>query len=509
MLRSMYSGISGLQIHQTKMDVIGNNISNVNTIGFKSSNVNFADILYQTSQNASGPTNISGGTNPKQIGLGGSVNGIASTITSQGGAQRTDSGLDVMINGNAFFIVNNNGNTLFTKNGAFKIDKAGNLATESGALVLGWGVDPNTGEITSGQVKKLDVYANKNRYVDPEPTTDVVFSGNIDELDEELSSGKATQLEFYDNLGYKYTVKCNVKKTDTEGQYTIDVTDIMNSQSETLKKKLLEAGATDGKYKEDANKKITFAGIDYVVKYVGDTAAQDTTNGNDLKDFELRRASEGSTDDPAPTFTFNTATGKFSGVLDATGNPVAYNKDGNTPAEKGQFVLDLKALGVDGASKFGSIKVDFSSMTMFNSDGVSTISSSKGSLDGGQGAGCMKGKLTGVSISNNGMIYGAYNNGRTKLLGQIAVADFVNPAGLEAVGTSMYTTTLNSGDFDGIGVDITTTGGKMTSGVLELSNVDLSQEFTNMVTAQRGFQANSRVITTSDTLLEELVNLKR
>jgi len=509
MLRSMYSGISGLQIHQTKMDVIGNNISNVNTIGFKASSVNFADVLYQTSQSASGPTNISGGTNPKQIGLGGAVNGIASTITSQGGAQRTDSGLDVMINGNAFFIVNNNGNTMFTKNGAFKLDKAGRLATESGALVMGWRVDRNTGEIIRGQVKSLDIYSQENQVVPPEATTDVVFSGNIDELDEELSSGKATQLEFYDNLGYKYTIKCNVKKTDTAGEYTMDVTDIVDSNSQSLTKKYLDeveiGGVKNGKYTlQSTLPEITFGGVAYTVG-LKDGVTPDTTNGNDLKDFVFKKVTATET---SPIFEFNTATGKFKGLKQGT-NETLYNVDGTTPEEKGQFVLELEQLGESTGSSFGKINVDFSTMTMFNSDGVSTISSSKGSLDDGQGAGCMKGKLTGVSISNDGRIYGAYNNGRTKLLGQIAVADFVNPAGLEAVGTSMYTTTLNSGDFDGIGVDITTTGGKMTSGVLELSNVDLSQEFTNMVTAQRGFQANSRIITTSDTLLEELVNLKR
>ena len=127
----------------------------------------------------------------------------------------------------------------------------------------------------------------------------------------------------------------------------------------------------------------------------------------------------------------------------------------------------------------------------------------------GTGAGRTMGKMTGLSIDEAGKIYGSYDNGTSKLLGQIAVTTFANATGLESVGNSMFATTQNSGDFDGIGQGIQETGGSMSTGVLEMSNVDLSSEFTNMITTQRGFQANSRIITVSDTLIEELVNLKR
>ena len=132
-----------------------------------------------------------------------------------------------------------------------------------------------------------------------------------------------------------------------------------------------------------------------------------------------------------------------------------------------------------------------------------------GAVDGTTGKGRKLGAMTGISIDTNGRIYGTYDNGNTELLGQIAVAQFSNASGLEKVGESCYRTTLNSGEFDGIGVEISADGSSMTTGELEMSNVDLSSEFTSMITTQRGFQANSRVITTSDTLLEELVNLKR
>ncbi|HEX3023072.1 MAG TPA: flagellar hook-basal body complex protein, partial [Lachnospiraceae bacterium] len=158
--------------------------------------------------------------------------------------------------------------------------------------------------------------------------------------------------------------------------------------------------------------------------------------------------------------------------------------------------------------KDGVITMDCSSITQYSTTGACSINSNKGDLEGA-GAGRKVGKLSGVSIAQDGKIYGSYDNGTSKLLGQVAVANFSNPAGLEAVGTGLFAATQNSGDFDGRGVDVTADGGKLSTGVLEMSNVDLSSEFTEMITTQRGFQANSRIITTSDTLLEELINLKR
>ena len=175
-------------------------------------------------------------------------------------------------------------------------------------------------------------------------------------------------------------------------------------------------------------------------------------------------------------------------------------------------MADAKSVGLNMSlfgGQFANINVDFSTCQNTNNGGKSTVTMSKGATDGTTGAGKKLGKLIGLSVSNNGEIYGIYDNGNRNLLGQIAVAQFANAAGLEKVGENCYSTTLNSGEFDGIGVDITADGSKMTSGELEMSNVDLSTEFTQMITTQRGFQANSRVITTSDTLLEELVNLKR
>ncbi len=197
------------------------------------------------------------------------------------------------------------------------------------------------------------------------------------------------------------------------------------------------------------------------------------------------------------------------------GATLVYN-DGNLTGEKGHFVgingiptvtgvtLGLSALG----GNFSDIVIDFATSSMFDNNGTCTVAATAGDTDG-LGMGRKLGDMSGVSIQTNGMIYASYDNGMTRLLGQIAVAEFPNVSGLEKAGDNLYSATLNSGSFDGIGVDITANGGKMSTGQLEMSNVDLSAEFTEMITTQRGFQANSRIITVSDTLLEELTNLKR
>ncbi len=182
--------------------------------------------------------------------------------------------------------------------------------------------------------------------------------------------------------------------------------------------------------------------------------------------------------------------GKFAGI---NGQPTVTN-----------LVLGLSALG----ENFSDISIDFSQCSNVDNKGTSTVGADKGDLEG-LGTGRRSGDMIGVSIQSNGMIYASYDNGMTRLLGQIATASFANASGLEKAGDNLYSATLNSGDFDGIGVDITANGGYMSTGQLEMSNVDLSAEFTEMITTQRGFQANSRIITVSDTLLEELTNLKR
>ena len=497
MLRSLYSGISGLKVHQTAMDVIGNNISNVNTIGFKSSKVNFSDILYQTSQSATGASEENGkaGTNPMSVGLGAAVAAISTNMTAQGGAQRTDNALDIMINGTAFFIVSQGGVNYFTKNGAFTIDGEGNLANASGALVMGWQVDPdNANNIVEGAVTPLKIYSPENMYIEPEATTDVYFEGNVDQNDEDFEKGKYIQMEFYDSIGNKYTALYEVVQQDTvdKNLYDIELTDIRDSDGLSIfVEKVVENGMTTYKAKQP-QPEISFGGSTFSL---ADTTDDDgnTIPAVDPLTGEIVLSGE------AAVLEFNASTGKFVGVSSADG--------------QGEAVTLSITTGMTGDTSsenlFRDIDVDFSSLSMYEDGGNSSITASRGNRETGLGAGSTIGTIKGVSVSTDGRIYATYDNGSNKLLGQIAVTTFTNPSALEAVGNSLFQTTQNSGEFDGIGSNISAIGLSMSTGVLEMSNVDLSTEFTNMITTQRGFQANSRTITTSDTLLEELINLKR
>lgn len=477
MMRSMYSGVSGLRVHQTKMDVIGNNIANVNTTGFKASSVAFSDIFYQTTQSASGPNELTGtaGTNAKQIGLGANLASIKASFTG-GGAQRTDNPFDIMINGDAFFIVNNGGTNYFTKAGNFEIDAYGTLTASDGSPVMGWGVDakdPN--KIAPGEVHRLDVMGPANLSTSPAATTHAYFRGNIDKNDTQLVDGKPAQVQFYDSTGNLYTIKMSVKSVvGAQGDYEVNIVDVMDINDKSI---FAEFDPQNKTYKASTiNKKIEIGGQAFDVAAVDAQTGQVTLKGN---------AGDGN------KIHFNPGTGEFV-------------KMGATDGSKSAVIkIDSSIQGL-----FKDIDLDFSNLTMYNTSGRSTIESQRGSTKG-IGAGKKVGNMTGVSIDQSGKIYGAYDNGDQKLLGQLAVATFSNPQGLEAVGNNRFTVTQNSGDFDGIGLDITANGGSFSTGVLEMSNVDLAQQFTDMITTQRGFQANSRIITTSDSLLEELVNLKR
>jgi len=468
MMRSLYSGVAGLKTHQTKMDVIGNNIANVNTIGFKSSSVLFRDVLYQTTSTATGATASTGGTNASQIGLGTQVSSIQTSVTDNGAAQSTNNPYDLMLNGEDFFIVSRGGVNNFTKVGNFSVDGAGCLVTSNGFQVMGWQVDPeNPSEIKKDTVSALYPESEANKVSSPEQTTDAYMTGNIDRNDPDLTStdGAAISMSIYDSLGYNYTVKFKLTQDENQADRSLYNLEIM-SVKDANNVEILGADDASTDDIEEGGYTATIAGMNSIqIKFNADTGA-----------FEYVGQADSSTT-----------------LLEITPNS----------ADKGDvFTSIVNGEQVDG------ITVDFSNLTMFESDGQSTAKMVRGTTDS-MGCGRAMGALSDVSIDTSGKIYGVYTNGETKLLGQIAVARFTNPMALESVGDSMYTTTQNSGDFDGIGTSVDDGGGSMSQGVLEMSNVDLSAEFTEMITTQRGFQANSRIITTSDTMLEELVNLKR
>ncbi len=588
MMRSMYSGVAGLKTHQTRMDVIGNNIANVNTVGYKAQSALFSELLYQNSSNATGPnanTGI-GGVNAKQIGLGVKMASISTNITLPGSAETTNNPFDIRITGESFFIVNNGKDNLFTRDGSFKVDAAGNLVMSSnGYKVMGWQVDPDTMDIKPDTVSALQIMSAANMTYPAEATTQAYVTGIIDAESPEVNSpdGKIMNLNFYDSRGYSYTAKLAIKRVEGNNEnvnsYSCELVKLLDATGKDVTDTAgISMGNSTVKF-EDEKKTLangyTLAGtgpqytLDYVVDgttgehityTIGDNTmsairyanATDTTGtamtedeawegvakafGYTSVDQFKRMQSTVTTGTPPNTTdtTYSVATqlgslmqanGMVAGAGAAAGELIFNGKNingcsidfskadgsfvgisGTAGAKTGQITF----ANTPDASNFETITIDFSTLGNQGNEKVTTANATAGSLDGNKiGAGRKVGKMSGLSIQNDGKIYATYDNGQSKLLGQIAVANFANAAGLSKEGDNLYKATQNSGDFDGIGVDITSDAGYMTTGELEMSNVDLSGELTGMIVTQRGFQANSRIITVSDTMLEELINLKR
>lgn len=559
MMRSMYSAVSGLKTHQTKMDVIGNNIANVNTVAFKSSSVVFQDVLYQMTSNASGANAATGtgGVNAKQIGLGVTTGATNLSITTSGAAETTGRAFDIRLSDQSttnFFVVNNGSENLFTRAGSFYVDGAGNLCmTSTGYTVMGWQVDPTTGNIKKDTVSALRVMQTSNLTSAPEATTQANVSGIIDKNDKDVLSdnGLVKTLTFFDNLGYSYTARFAIKSTGVDGKYSVELEKILNSDGTTFYDPATETDPTkslDNIFGVSSNATIgTYTSVQSGFYY--DTATDSLHVGNNAQGTTItwKNVTDKNDADYPGYFTGNTKNYSLKevyGVGDGIINQMKNSKNVGVAVTKGVLTIkaDVTDYGIDFSTKDGTFKgvgsrnaqtkpnsvtlnmsklgnsptqfeditIDFSGLKDANHGGKSTAVMSTGSIDDGvTGKGKKLGAMIGISIDNNGLITGTYDNGNTEILGQIAVAQFANASGLEKVGENCYRTTLNSGEFDGIGVEISADGSSMTSGELEMSNVDLSTEFTQMIITQRGFQANSRIITTSDTLLEELVSLKR
>ncbi|MDQ0754148.1 flagellar hook protein FlgE [Arthrobacter sp. B3I4] len=389
MLRSLYSGISGLRAHQTMLDVTGNNIANVNTAGFKASSTQFQDTLSQMTQGASAPQGETGGSNPAQIGLGVRVAGV-STNFAQGSSQSTGRATDMMISGDGFFVTSKGGQQLFTRAGSMTFDAASQLVSPDGGILQGWtaqnGVVNQAGAIG-------DITLNPNTMI-ATPTTKVTLDGN---LPRDAAAG---------------------------------------------------------------------ASFDRVVKVYDATGA--------ARDISLKFTANG-------------------------GN--SWNVDGTDGATTGSMTMTFAngKLTSGSTMALGGINVDLSQVSAFAGMSSLTVSGQNGSAVG---------KLESFTLGNDGSLIGSFSNGTKQVLAKIALAKFTNPAGLEKAGGSSYVATANSGNVQ-LGAAGDPGIGTLAGGSLEMSNVDLSQEFTNLIVAQRGFQANARIITTSDEVLQELGNLKR
>ena len=510
MMRSLYSGISGLSVHQTKMDVIGNNIANVNTTAYKSSRVTFTDVFSQKLAGAASGNEDVGGTNPKQIGLGATVGSI-DLLMGEGAAQRTDNELDLKIEGDGFFIVNDGKGNKFTRDGSFKIDANGYLVNSSGYYVCGWTADKD-GNISKTPVDKLSMVTNETYSVPASKTSKINFGKNLNVEDGSTDSTGVTQLStIFDSLGNEYTVK-------QQFYYLKTPEDVIkyNENHENKMKVTYEGTQTAGggdplKYEIDLADATFPVWVSLGIESVTDSEGN---NVNASTQFITYANGKDSTRIPDATKTYsladvlNATSGypqvfrfKSDGTLDkefgagVNGIELDFGKNNESPIEGIISTVGSESVTVAGSN---SIAISLNDLTQYNSSTTATST-----YDGNK-----PGTMSSYSIGSDGIISAKYSNGETKILGQISLATFNNSAGLEKCGGNLYQTTLNSGEFDGIGVDPTSVG-SLNAGTLEMSNVDLSTEFTEMITTQRGFQANSRIITTSDTLLEELVNLKR
>jgi flagellar hook protein FlgE len=401
MLRSLFSGISGLRAHQTMLDVTGNNIANVNTAGYKAAQVQFQDTLSQVLTNAGAAQEGIGGTNPAQVGLGVKVAGVTTNF-QQGAAQLTNRQTDMMISGDGFFVINKGGQQLYSRAGAFSFDALGQLVTPDGGLVQGWAADAS-GNIDLNSML-TDLRLPVSTLMGARATTTATFEGNLP-YDAEVGAVLNRQIDVYDATGEPRSMEVSFTRTATGWNISAAVTGTTSAQTGTL--------------------------------------------------------------------TFNT-----DGSIDT---------------------LTFAAMPADAAAGLSALTVDFSSLTGFA--GLETVAAN------GQN-GRSAGSLQSFAINSDGTLIGSFSNGLKQAIGRVALANFSNPPGLSKVGSSLYEPTVNSGDAQ-VGAAGTGGRGVLSGGSLEMSNVDLSAEFTNLIVAQRGFQANSRVITTSDEVLQELVNLKR
>lgn len=480
MMRSLFSAVSGLRVHQTKMDVIANNIANVNTAGYKSSRVTFYDVFNQTLSGASRASADTGrgGTNPKQIGLGVNVASIDQIMTT-GATQRTDWAFDLMIQGEGFFVLSDESGFYFSRAGAFRVDEYGNLTNAQGLAVNGWqrmlDTDPASSTygqyiIPQGKVNPIVITADME-YANPKPTSMIDFEGNLNAA---LDGGKGflTTMSFYDTVGNQYMVDVKLTYNTTDGSWDMVIQEDLDKNNAYL------ANDTSKKFKLDLG----------------------------FKAFD-------STVDLADTQSATGASYSMKVAFDANGNLIPYNFSTGTPPETTTQIMLVVEAGTAALlpeATFGRVLSDGTTnnailMELGKLRQVNATSNATGTARDGM----EPGELIAFSIGEDGVITGVYSNGTTQRLAQVAITQFKNPAGLEKVGNSLFRATSNSGEFNGIGVPPGTGGSTLLSGSLEMSNVDLSQEFTEMITTQRGFQANARVITTSDDMLQELVNLKR
>ena len=542
MLRSMYSGVSGLKAHQNQMDVIGNNISNVNTTGFKGARVTFKEMLNQTISGASSPQGGRGGTNPKQIGLGVQVGSIDNDM-GQGSLQSTGKMTDMAIQGNGFFILNDGDQNLYSRAGNMSFDEEGYMVNSAnGNRVQGW-IAEEDGTINDTSMDNLqDITLDET--MDASKTEKMVLDGNIDASKENELTLLQNKLTVEDATnGTTDDVTVNLTKTDNFNQWGFELT--AEDSTSTFDK---NSGYIS--FDEEGN-------VTQVTENMDGSGQDFTTNPPTIDisgtgdEVDLNMPAIGDNIESTPLFEGAEAAGEIissdynsiakktittsvfdsqgyshdvtmvakksadnvwtvdEGDIDVSGSEVnsvglssgtthTINFDSTGKMVSGQN-MDLSFDPVGGATAGQEINVDFSELSQFAGDMTAEVKN----VDG-----YSQGQLKDFTMNDAGVIIGSYDNGYNKQLAQIGTAEFANPAGLKKTGDTMFTTSNNSGD-PKVGAAGKGGRGLISSGTLEMSNVDLADQFTKMITSQRGFQANSKVITTSDEMLQGLVNIKR
>jgi len=507
MMRSMYSGVSGLKAHQTRMDVIGNNIANVNTNGFKKSRVVFADTLYQSMRFGTIPSDVRGGTNPMGVGLGSQVASVDQIHTSSP-TTTTNKPTDMAVSGNGYFIVNNGNEAFYTRAGAFDWDSTYNLVNSNGYKVQGWmaNTDParatDTGDFSidaSGATTGINIADYKE--IAPRATENVSITGNLDssydipqytdavpltdDIDPTLTAGNAefpaetddqkiVSFDTYDTLGRKQTVYARFFKYAVTPAAPADPTATNWACDLSLSPLFENAGGFAA---------ATNFGTPANLAAATQAAPAAVTIDNTIqvaRVYGLQFNSDGVLANQTPSAQ------PWFGQINLT---IDKNTAGAVPLQPTQEALAQDVV----------CTVDLTAVTQY--DGSDNIHFD--TQDGYQ-----SGSMVKYSVGTDGTITGVYDNGQTKSIARVAVATFDNPSGLQQVGGTMWQTSVNSGN-PIVGQPGNDGKGTIIANALEMSNVDLSEEFTDMIVTQRGFQANSRIITTSDEMLQELVNLKR
>ena len=514
MMRSLYSGVSGLKNHQTRMDVVGNNISNVNTTGFKSSRVTFSDTLSQTLSGASAPTENRGGTNPKQIGLGSATSAI-DTLFTDGSVQSTGVNTDLCLSGNGLFIVKDGDLSYYTRNGNFKFDKQGYYVNSDGLKVQGWSATtPGDAINTNGQPSEICIPAGKTMAASA--TKVATFSKNLDAAEpmiKEMSITLATGDSYTVAAKKPYAVGTEYEVENVDGgtkkvtlkdpkgnSITIDVADTakytvgdkVKSNSATLK-------MTDGTTTTETSGAFTLGNSKPKTTIV--TVYDSLGNAHNVTIYMTKTEVSSTTGnkwtislDPAGTGK-QTITESDGTTTTVTMNDLdlQFNVNGGLTKGSGSATLNL----TNGAGDNQSVNLTFDDVTQYAG------SSTAFATTDGNAAGTLKS----VSIDSSGVITGTYTNGLNVQEAQVAIAQFNNASGLTKTGNSLYTESNNSGT-PNIGT-ISDLGCTVTPSSLEMSNVDMASELTDMIVTQRGYQSNSKIITVSDELLETLINMKR